>query len=410
MTSETTTMRPLTALVAALATTSSAFLVPPSAPNDFTDTTVRGGRPEHFKEFVHAVLAQQTTTIDLACSSCPFPVAPTDHQDGPSRSTWEYGVDSVIQLEFDTHDHTFNVNGHPLLPLEKAQRAQSTAIKAYQVRKDKQGESVEVPIQIAMEVMPLISSPHRDGVTLLPVDFTVLGVDGIAVKVNTISLKLVQPPNGDLVIVHAEQIPFADSPGAEECEGAARWSICRIQAMITSRVKSLMYATRKKSHKIQTWLTGQKKTCGMGRPPHGFWKHPRPDEHGDHPHRHRWGSHHGHHWHHRHHRYHRLGHILHQTFRFFVVPALLGIVGGLAASAIGMLLGQLIVFIWLRVYRRNQRGPLRVEREAVVSGDEKDGLLDDVEVLPAYHDARTDQEAVEMDADDGGLSKQHEKH
>lgn len=389
-----------TALVAGFAAATSAFLIPPNIPDEIKDTRFRGGPPGHFKEFIHHVLEQKTTTIDLACPGCPFITPQND--DATDIVALERDVENMLHLEFDTHDQTFNVNGHPLLPLEKAQQAQSAVIKAHQIRKDNNEESIEVPINFAMEVMPPIPSPHKEGVSLIPVEFTVLGLNGSPVKVNTISIKLIQPPHGGLVIVHTEELPFEQTPGADTCEGAKPWSICRLRAIIMARFKSMMEATKEKTGQVQGWVK-EKTGCGKGKGRHGFWRHPHPHADGEHPHRH-----HGHHGHHRHH---RMGHVIHQTLRFFVIPALLGIIGGLAASAIGMLVGQAIVFVYIRAYRRGQRGPARVvEREVVVEDDEKDELLsEDVETLPVYEDAPKYEEAMARDVEAEAVPPEDER-
>jgi hypothetical protein len=98
--------------------------------------------------------------------------------------------------------------------------------------------------------------------------------------------------------------------------------------------------------------------------------------------------HHGHHG--KHHRGHRLGHMLHQILRFFLVPALLGVIGGLLASAVGMLVGQFIVFIWTHFHRGGRRGNIRII-EVAVQEDEKDALVLETEDLPPQY---TDIEAV----------------
>jgi len=254
-----------------------------------------------------------------------------------------------------------------------------------------------------MEVMPPIPSPHKEGLSLIPVDFTVLAIDRRPVKVNTISLKLIQPPHGGLVIVHTEEIPFERTPGAETCEGARPWSMCRLKAIFMARLKSMKEATKDKTEQVQGWVK-QKTGCGNGQGRHGFWRHPHPPHAGEHhPHRH-----HGHHGHHEHH---RVGNMLHSTFRFFVIPAILGIIGGLAASAIGMLVGQAIVLIWVRAYRNSQRGPLHVvEEEVTVETDEKDELMKpEDEPLPAYEDAPKYEEAMSRDVEAEAVPSDNEK-
>lgn len=77
---------------------------------------------------------------------------------------------------------------------------------------------------------------------------------------------------------------------------------------------------------------------------------------------------------HRHHGFlHRFAHIMRTTVKIAFVPILIGVAFGMAASAIGMLIGQLVVFVWMR-YRRND-GPAYEPLDS----DEK-------EVPPPYED------------------------
>ena len=57
-----------------------------------------------------------------------------------------------------------------------------------------------------------------------------------------------------------------------------------------------------------------------------------------------------------------------------LLPVLVGVVVGMTASAIGMLVGQLVVFLWMKYRRSGRQGAY----EAVQS--------DDKEGLPAYED------------------------
>jgi hypothetical protein len=69
--------------------------------------------------------------------------------------------------------------------------------------------------------------------------------------------------------------------------------------------------------------------------------------------------------------------------RFILLPAVLGVLAGLTASAVGMLVGQAIVFLWQRY-----RGTEPEEHKAAWErGDacEKQGLMaESEEVLPEY--------------------------
>jgi hypothetical protein len=75
--------------------------------------------------------------------------------------------------------------------------------------------------------------------------------------------------------------------------------------------------------------------------------------------------------------------------RFILVPAVLGVLAGLAASALGMLAGQIVVFLW---QRRRRSTPTENVEQGTVS--EKQGLMTQAsdELPPAY----SDNEAVEV--------------
>ena len=79
---------------------------------------------------------------------------------------------------------------------------------------------------------------------------------------------------------------------------------------------------------------------------------------------------------------------------FIILPVLVGVAVGITASAIGMLVGQAVVFLWLR-YRRTgdrQQGVY----ESVESEDKEDGLPPyDPAGLPAY--VYTDEEKNETE-------------
>ena len=81
--------------------------------------------------------------------------------------------------------------------------------------------------------------------------------------------------------------------------------------------------------------------------------------------------------------------ILRSTFKVVLVPILIGIAFGMAASAIGMLVGQAVVFLWMKY-----RGTARKAVYQPLSTDEKDAP-------PAYQDVQQGAEALnekEVDA------------
>lgn len=271
----------------------------------------------------------------------------------------------------------------------------------------------DIPLKFALGTEDPIPSPHKDGVFLHKLELTVLGLDGMPVKTNTLVLKLVQIPTGDLVLVRTDEIPFEETPGAEICEGTRPWSLCRIRAMIVAKLRTMLEAAQARIDRVREKVRDKSLGTCRSKRPHGTWRH-RPSREGE-EHRHHRGSHRHHRHHGKHHgRYHRVSHMFHQTFRFFVIPALLGVIGGLIASAVGMLVGQAIILIWFRTYRQGRRGPIRDEPEIVVVEEEKDELLSkQTEKPPVYEDAPAYDDSLrhDIEADAEAVSPvDNEKH
>jgi hypothetical protein len=199
---------------------------------------------------------------------------------------------------------------------------------------------------------------------------TILDLDGTPVHVDTVKIDLLMNIGG-LSVAKISNIPFAQSPGAMECTT----SLCRFRAIVIARVRSMLEAAKARAHAAGAWVKS-----GCRGKKNGGSQHDQVV--GGHPH----------HSHHKYHKMHRFGHILHQTLRFFIIPALLGVIGGLVASAVGMLVGQSLVYLWFRFHRRGQRGNVRIV-EVAVTEDEKDALVDTEELPPQYEDV----EAVTME-------------
>lgn len=303
-----------------------------------------------------------------------------------------------------------NLNGQPLYPINNALEASSVKqITAEQWLEGSDRRTQNIPLEFALSVEEPMPSPHKDGVILHKVELTILGLDGMPVKVNTLALKLVQIPTGDLVLVRTDEIPFEETPGADTCEGTRSWSLCRLRAVILDRMRTMLEAAQARIDRIHGWTNGKLRGGCHSKRPHGAGqKHEGGHRHHRGPH-----AHHRHHGHHKGHRYHRVSHMFHQTFRFFVIPALLGVIGGLVASAVGMLVGQAIIMMWFRTYRQGRRGPVRVEREVVVvAEDEKHGLMSEqIENPPVYEDSPSYHDSIVRDVEaEAVASTNDEKH
>lgn len=328
----------------------------------------------------------QETTIELACPGCTYP--------GPAQEGIEYSehdenylvstVQSMIirgsggvayrpqELHVVVEDsERLKINGQIFYPIGETMST-PILLLAPQIRKSDSTPSRSHILGFAMEILPPATFANEE-VEIISLQFTVLDIEGTPVQVDTVRFELIMT-EGNLMLAKVYSIPFAQSPGAAECTT----SLCRIRAIFAQHIRSALEAFKGHAEKAGAWMS---KGCHHGKDrkhfPHGKNKghgHKSPKHH---PH--------DHHKHHGHFTMHRLGHLLRKMLRFFIVPALLGVIGGLLASAVGMLVGQAIVYLWFRFHRGGNRGPIRLT-QAVVSEEEKDSLVQNEELPPQYED------------------------
>jgi hypothetical protein len=223
----------------------------------------------------------------------------------------------------------------------------------------------------AMEVSPLM--PPQDGNELLAVHFTVLQVESRPVLVDTVVLTVIRTSTGELLIGQTEvEATTGDHGSWKQC---GRDTGCS-RSLLFARIQSLLASARAR-------LTSFTSRLPFGKGCHkGAHADAKPG------HRKTGGHHHHHHGHHGMH-HHGWRRAFFRAVRFIIVPALLGVMAGLAASAIGMLVGQLIVFLWLH-YRRSTNKTRRSAPNTVERGtsSEKEALMasESAEELPPYSD------------------------
>ena len=336
---------------------------------------------EQAKPELASLLASAGHSVDLDCPGCPWfgaedSARPDSEVETKIVRTCPVAGD-IAMLTIPPQHLALNVdpqqgltiNNIPVFPSNPADAALPHIVEAPQIRVEDGQQAGPLKLDFALERLPPITSAEEPFSTILPIRFTILGLEGYPIKVDTIAIDLLQTPD-QILIVRVSNIPFENTPGATTCETTSKWSLCRLRAIIATRLQAIMEAAKTRSQAAKGWVDS--KGCG-GRNFGGKGM-----RHGHGRHGHHMGPHHP--------RAHRLGHILHQTLRFFVIPALLGVIGGLMASAVGMLVGQLISYLWIRYHRNGQRGPVRVI-ELVVEEDEKDALMtEDLPSPPQYQD------------------------
>lgn len=217
---------------------------------------------------------------------------------------------------------------------------------------------------------------------MMEVRFTVLDLDGYPVPLDTIAVTLIHDAEGTLYITGTNIEQTADRESWRKCGGNSK---C-LRRFLVQRIRSMFAAAKER---IIGMFKGQGCTDAVAPPP-PFMPH---HHHGDFDRMSfgKGGPHgpHGHHGPpHFRHKFHKTWErTLHRVVRFIVVPAVLGVLAGLAASAVGMLVGQLAIYTWHR-YRRTDR------KEVVEEGSfaEKQGLMADSDELPPVY---TDEEAKE---------------
>ncbi|KAL3480452.1 hypothetical protein BJX99DRAFT_220265 [Aspergillus californicus] len=322
---------------------------------------VEGDIPSDINVFnpIEAQAAQQEQ-VDLLCTECPFAI--------------QSGDETYLSVKFTIDDGFLLANDRQIFP-----PAPPAPITAVQRRLDGE-ESEPVPLGYAVEMMPL-PSPPDEPFDFVQVRFTVLDLNGYPVPLDTIAITMVHDPEGSLFIVGTDIEETADRESWRKCGGKSK---C-LHRFLVHRIRTMFAAAKER-------LIGMFKGKGCSDvPPPPPPPHFPPHHHGefddfsfaeDGEPRH---GHHGHpppHFHHD--KFHKTWErTLHRVMRFIVVPAILGVLAGLAASAVGMLVGQLAVFMWRR-YRRSSRE--ETGEDGFVY--EKAGLMTDSadELPPAYSD------------------------
>lgn len=296
-------------------------------------------------------------------------------------------------MNFSTQGDRLLVNDHQILPPP----AHPLNIQAVLRRESDGLETDPITLGSAIEVMPLAAASDDPGAQLLSVRFTVLDLAGHPVPLETVSMAVISASSGELYIARTEiEETGPDRLSWKQCRGKPKCLkvllVARLRALIADAKARMMRAAarlpiskgchgkpRLKGHPAETLPEGV-------RPP--FWRHggPRPHHVGRPPHHH-------HHMHHS-----GWERTFSRIVRFIVIPAVLGVLAGLVASAVGMLVGQVIVFLWLR-YRRCSRNDRSTSTGEHGSDTEKEALMaESPDDLPPQYDEH-DQNPVVLPAE-----------
>lgn len=272
-------------------------------------------------------------------------------------------------MNFSIEDALLLANGRQIFPPPPP-----STITAVQHRVPDGAKSDPIPLGYALEVMPLAASEDEPAVELLAVRFTVLDLDGYPVPLNTVVINLVHDGKGNFYIAKTDIEETAPNPVSwRQCHGKPS---C-LRTLLFNRMRALFASAKSRVFGMASKMRGSKGCHKLNRP--DAWTQGQPG-HANHPHnqmQHMYRA--------------GLERTVSQIVHFVLIPAILGILAGLTASAIGMLVGQVIVALWLR-YRRSKGQQSNASLEQG-SESEKQGLMAESadELSPAYTDEVTEE-------------------
>jgi len=295
--------------------------------------------------------------VDVKCQECPFPLIVDD-----STILWDDKFDSSLGLNFTTSEKCLALNDRQIFPIVES----PVHLEAVLHRLSDGLDSIPVPLGFALEILPSKRATDEES-ELLSFHFTVVDIAGYPVPVDTVHMQLIKTTSGDLFLVEANVDVSPDPPTS--------WRECRrnancLKELIVARIRAVFAAA--KARALQALSKIGFKGC-PGKRPHGTGRRP--------PHSHQGGFKHG------------FKHTFSRVIRLIAIPAILGLVSGVTACVLGMIVGRVIVSLWAFFRRRGraressnlERGD-HTERQALMIGGEDE--------LPPQYEAEWDGDAA----------------
>lgn len=297
--------------------------------------------------------------LHLECTGCPVATKGDD-----DTTVWTFGPKNELFLNFKVEDNKIMLNGDgQFFPMESPE--QSPRLVAAQIVNDE--VAGVLPLGYALEVRTIQPANDETAEELLVAHFSIVDLAGMPVTVDTVVVTAINTADQGLMIAKIDTIP-AERPTdltGENC----KTGLCRLRAALYARLQAFIDAARAKASSFSAGIfsgcAGSKgaKMGAHGGRPHGQGHHGQ-----ERPHWQQTGIN-------RHHRHHPWARAVARVLYILVLPAALGIIGGLLTSMIGMLVGQAVIFLWIKFARGGRRGDEyeRVEQqEDEVDSDDED--------------------------------------
>ena len=359
------------------------------------------------KDGVNPTTHSQEQSIDLDCSTCPFALS------GKEGVEWTQDVQSDLPMKFKTDGQSLELNDVAFYPVN----LELPPPQLHVSQKKKEGEDPtfegyngDLRLSYSLEYD---EQQADDGNRLVTVTMTVMALDGQFVRIDDIKIKTIKDSEGNVrshpsvlltfmltdnqLILHSVE---TITPPSDAADAKCNNVLCRVFTKILTsinkakaKVKSTCYNIKCMCVKCFKTLTGALKHVHHKKPADAIPPPPpagRPTEDdmvkipmpikvipstfkG-----------HQHMVHHHKHFFHRMGHVMLSTLKIAFMPIFIGIAFGMAASAIGMLVGQALVCLWAKYRKTEQVVYLPVDV------DEKSGL-------PAYEDLAPEEVPLAKD-------------
>lgn len=398
------------ALAAASALTAQAMLIPAGT------NTNNIGEPVEL-----LAVNPEWQTIKLPCPECVFPTKQTEVEEAAEGDVmWIQGGANSLLLNITTifDGHAVGLDNYPLYPpLASVNKASVDMIHSDASMVQLQDGSATRKSVTVSAASTVASEEHvsPDGESVVRAKYQIFSIDNHPVTVDGVEVTALKRKDGKMALLNVEPVPKADTifdslpphhPGSHDNKKPSEHHkpcslpapICHFRDVVEAKMSELKAGIPHYKLKFGKPGCHGRKGKGQGvrlpthrRPPHfqgaeGPHAH-RPDGHRGKPWRH-----HGAGFAHPHHHHHASGvHRALQSILFVLVPIFLGITMGLLVSVVGMLVGRLIAFVWLRFVRGGRRGYASVrlnEEEAEAEDAEKDDVESVVsEPLPKYEEA-----------------------
>lgn len=345
------------AALVGLAAVGHAILLPPHISN--ADGDIIEALP------YEAAAVTGTQVLELKCTACPFAA-----KDGDGKTVWLNDVENVLVLNFsvatDGHDALY-LNGQEAYPNSGLPFTARQVPRGQIEYADGTATGDDVRLGYAMRVQPLAHA-GEDQLTLITVHLQIAQIGDVYVEdLEAVEVQLIKTPSGELLIGSLEARPTSyPSPGASGGHKECSSMVCRWRAMVAHQISQLKGFKGSRGCSGKPGRLGRPDRPGHGRHPHA---HNGPDGRPGHdrrPHRP-----------HRHHRQHSIvgtmSHVLHGVVLYILCPMVAGIAAGLVTSALGLLVGKLLVFVWVTFYRGARRGtysPLDQDNGAIEDEEE----------------------------------------